>query len=84
MNDFSEKVYAVVKEIPKGKTRTYGEVACLAGYPGAARAVGNTLSKNYDPNIPCHRVVRADGKTGGYNRGTHKKAEILNAEKNEY
>lgn len=81
MNYFSEKVYAVVREIPKGKTRIYGEVACLAGYPGAARAVGNILSKNYDPNIPCHRVIRSDGQVGGYNRGTKKKAQILKAEK---
>jgi O-6-methylguanine DNA methyltransferase len=80
MSDFSERVYEVVKEIPKGETLTYGQVASLAGKPGAARAVGNILSKNYDPNIPCHRVIRADGKLGGYNRGTTRKAEILASE----
>jgi methylated-DNA-[protein]-cysteine S-methyltransferase len=74
--DFSNKVYAVVRKIPKGETLTYGQVAKLAGRPGAARAVGNILSKNYDPNIPCHRVIRADGKLGGYNRGVARKAEI--------
>jgi len=48
---------------------TYGEVAEAAGCPGAARAVGNIMSRNYEPDIPCHRVVRSDGKLGNYNRG---------------
>lgn len=81
MSTFSEKIYKVVKGIPKGETLTYGQVAVLAGRPGAARAVGTILSKNYDPNIPCHRVIRADGKLGGYNRGVEKKAKILESEK---
>jgi O6-methylguanine-DNA--protein-cysteine methyltransferase len=46
----------------------------------AYRAVGNILNKNYDPKIPCHRVVRSDGKTGGYNRGDKKKIELLKKE----
>ena len=66
---FSEKVYEVVQHIPKGKTMTYGEVAAKAGNPKAARAVGMLMSKNYNPRIPCHRVVRRDGKESGYNRG---------------
>lgn len=78
---FSESVFRVVKEIPKGKTLTYGQVAALAGHAGAARAVGNALSKNFDPKIPCHRVIRADGKLGGYNRGFEKKARMLKKEK---
>jgi O-6-methylguanine DNA methyltransferase len=45
---------------------TYGQVAAKAGKPGAARAVGTLMSKNYNPKIPCHRVVRSDGKVGGY------------------
>jgi methylated-DNA-[protein]-cysteine S-methyltransferase len=77
VTDFQKKVYAVVKRIPRGKTLTYKQVAKLAGSPKAFRAVGNVLNKNYDPNIPCHRVVRSDGQTGGYNRGASKKAEIL-------
>jgi len=81
MTDFSQRVYKTVKGIPKGETLTYGEVAILAGRPGAARAVGNILSKNFDPKVPCHRVIRADGKLGGYNRGAEKKAKILMAEK---
>ncbi|MCL5666252.1 MAG: MGMT family protein [Patescibacteria group bacterium] len=80
MESFKQKVYRVVRQIPKGKLLTYGQVAFLAGSPNACRAVGNILSKNFDPSIPCHRVVRADGKLGGYNRGRRKKCEILRSE----
>jgi methylated-DNA-[protein]-cysteine S-methyltransferase len=66
---FKENVFAVVGKIPKGKTMTYKEVAKAAGKPLAYRAVGNILSTNYDPKIPCHRVLRSDGKDSGYNRG---------------
>ena len=59
---------------------TYKEVARLAGRPKAYRAVGNILNKNHDPAIPCHRVIRSDGKTGGYNRGTANKRELLKKE----
>lgn len=69
MKSFREKVYAVVRAIPKGTTLTYGAVARLAGSPGAARAVGSLMKANYDPSIPCHRVVRNDGTLGAYNRG---------------
>lgn len=71
---FGQRVFAIVAKIPKGKTLTYKEVAQAAGRPRAYRGVGNILSKNWNPNIPCHRVVRSDGKPGGYNRGgmTHK------------
>ena len=64
-------------KIPKGKTLTYKEVGRRAGRPKAYRAVGNILSTNYDPKIPCHRVVRSDGKPGGYNRGVEKKHKLL-------
>lgn len=77
---FKEKVLQVVKNIPKGKTMTYMEVAKKAGSSKAYRAVGNILNKNYDPSIPCHRVVRSDGKIGGYNRGSKKKKELLKQE----
>jgi O-6-methylguanine DNA methyltransferase len=59
---------------------TYKEVAILAGHPKAYRAVGNILHENYDPNIPCHRVIRSDGKTGGYNRGSGLKEKMLKLE----
>ena len=78
---FSKKVYAVVAKIPKGKTMTYGQVAAKAGKPRAARAVGMLMSKNFNKKIPCHRVVRSDGKMGGYNRGgSERKLEILREE----
>lgn len=77
---FQEKVYEIVKRIPKGSTLMYKEVAKLSGRPKAYRAVGNILNKNYNPEIPCHRVVRSDGKTGGYNRGAENKKKILKEE----
>ncbi len=81
MTSFIEDVYQVVTTIPKGKVMTYGEVAIAAGHPGAARAVGTVLSQNFDPSIPCHRVIRSDGKLGNYNRGgSDQKATILKAE----
>lgn len=80
MKTFQEKVFAVVKKIPKGKVLTYGEVARRALLPRAARAVGAVLRTNYDLRIPCHRVIRSDGTLGGYNRGTANKSKILNRE----
>ncbi len=74
---FRERVFGVVKQIKKGQILTYGEVAKRVGNPGAARAVGTILSTNFDPNIPCHRVIRSDGKMGGYNRGIENKEKIL-------
>ncbi len=77
---FTEKVFEYTKTIPIGETRTYSEVAFSIGHPASARAVGNALNKNYSKDIPCHRVVRSDGKTGGYNRGTEQKAQLLKKE----
>ncbi|MEK7576404.1 MAG: MGMT family protein [Patescibacteria group bacterium] len=78
---FKERVIGVVAKIPKGKTLTYKEVAQRAGSPRAYRAVGNILNKNYNPCVPCHRVVRSDGILGGYNRGTKKKILLLARER---
>ncbi len=75
--DFSSRVYEVVRRIPRGMVMTYGQVAKAAGSPRAARAVGTILSQNYDPTIPCHRVIRSDGRPGQYNRGSDRKREIL-------
>ena len=80
MITFKQKVFAIVKKIPKGSTLTYKEVAIRAGNPKAYRAVGNILNTNYDKNIPCHRVIRSDGKIGGYNRGSKKKEKLLREE----
>jgi len=69
MTSFIDKVHTVVKAIPPGSVMTYSAVADAAGHPGAARAVASLMAKNYDPAIPCHRVVRSDGTPGDYNRG---------------
>ena len=78
--DFKTKVFEVLKKIPKGKTLTYQQVATKAGSPKAYRAVGSIIGTNYDPKIPCHRVIRSDGSMGGYNRGIKAKIKLLKAE----
>lgn len=79
---FKQNVLEIVKQIPAGKTVTYGQVAAMAGNPRAARAVGMIMSQNYNPEVPCHRVIRADGKLGNYNRGgIEKKEQLLRDEK---
>lgn len=77
---FKDNVLKIVANIAKGKTLSYKEVAALAGRPKACRAVGNILNKNYDPKIPCHRVIRSNGQLGGYNRGVAKKEKLLKQE----
>ncbi len=67
MTRFTQKVYSLAQQIPKGKVATYSQLARLAGSPGAARAVGMSMKCNPDTSkIPCHRVVAADGKLTGY------------------
>lgn len=74
-------VKAVVREIPEGQVLTYKVVAEKAGNSKASRAVANIMAANYDPTVPCHRVIRSDGQMGGYNRGgIERKLEILKAE----
>lgn len=81
MKTFKEKVIEVVKAIPKGKILTYKEVAKKAGNEKASRVVGNLMAQNQDKNVPCHRVIRSDGKIGGYNGLQGKsKLEILKKE----
>ena len=82
IDSFKTRVQKVVRAIPKGKVMTYGEVARAAGSPGAYRAVGSIMSKNFDKTIPCHRVIMANGKLGSYNRpgGTETKRKRLKAE----
>ena len=81
MTPFKLKVFAVVKGIPKGEVLTYREVAKKAGSPRAFRAVGSILKGNFDPSVPCHRVIKNDGTLGDYNRGgTSQKQKILTAE----
>ena len=67
MNTFREKVYIVAHTIPKGRVATYGQLAKMAGSPGAARAVGMCMKCNTDTKkVPCHRVVDSDGRLTGY------------------
>ncbi|MCH8986628.1 MGMT family protein [Patescibacteria group bacterium] len=84
ITSFQEKVFAAVKKIPKGEVRSYKEVAAFINRPESARAVGNALNKNRDAQIPCHRVIRADGDIGGYGGGygggIKKKKELLQKE----
>ncbi|MEM4245331.1 MAG: MGMT family protein [Candidatus Nanoarchaeia archaeon] len=77
---FSEKVYKITKQIPKGKVSTYGEIA-KALNTKAYRAVGNALHVNpYAPVVPCHRVVKSNGNLGGFGGGIQKKIRLLESE----
>ena len=81
MKTFRDRVHKVVKGIPSGSVMTYKEVAKKAGSPNAFRAVGNIMAKNKSKEIPCHRVIRSDGKLGGYGMGgIRKKKQILISE----
>ena len=81
MTTFKQRVQKIVSEIPKGKTMTYKEVATFAGSPGASRAVGSIMKGNFDKTVPCHRVIRSNGKVGEYNRGgSSKKLSLLKKE----
>ena len=77
---FQRKVFEVVRKIPREKVLSYKVVAKLAGSPRAWRAVGNVLNKNRNPKIPCHRIIRSDGKIGGYKNGIGKKIALLKKE----
>lgn len=73
-----QKLLRVVAGIPSGSVCSYGEVARLAGFPKGARFAGNTLARNPFPVfIPCHRVIRADGRIGGFGAGTEMKRKML-------
>ena len=79
---FQEEVLKLVKQIPKGKLMTYGEIAReITGSVRAARAVGQAVATNpYPVVVPCHRVVRSDGDVGGYSLGVDKKIRLLSEE----
>ena len=65
--EFQVKVWNEISKIPYGETRTYKDLPIAIGRPNSSRAVANACGKNpYPPTIPCHRVVRSDGKLGGY------------------
>lgn len=78
MTLFEEKVYKVVRKIPRGKVTTYQVIAKAIGRPKAVRAVGNALNKSPGmPKVPCHRVIRSDGSVGGFASGPKKKIVLL-------
>ena len=80
---FQLKVWSYLKKIPKGKLKTYAQVAKAIGKPKSVRAVANAIGKNpFPPKIPCHRVIRSDGKLGGYSAkgGIKTKKKLLKNE----
>ena len=82
--EFQLKVWNYLRKIPKGKVKTYKDVAKAIGKPLAVRAVANAIGKNpYPPKIPCHRVIRSDGSLGGYSGkgGIERKLHLLRSEK---
>lgn len=81
--EFQRKVQEACQKIPRGEVWSYGELAAAAGAPGAARAVGSVMRTNRFPLvIPCHRVVAAGGKLGGFScpSGVEMKQKLLAAE----
>jgi O-6-methylguanine DNA methyltransferase len=79
-NEFTVRVLSVVRRIPPGRVATYGDVAALAGRPRAARAVGNIMRGCRRPDVPCHRVIAAGGRLGGYGGREVLKRALLLAE----
>ncbi len=74
-------VYKLVMEIPSGKIATYGDIANALGHPFASRLVGKILNKNPNPiSVPCHRIIRSNGKLGGYAYGSVAKRKLLEKE----
>jgi methylated-DNA-[protein]-cysteine S-methyltransferase len=81
---FHQRVYAVARAIPPGEVLTYGEVAKRLGEPGASRAVGQALGSNpFAPVVPCHRVLAAGGRSGGFSAegGASTKLRMLEIER---
>lgn len=77
---FTRRVLHVLRRIPAGRVATYGDVAALAGRPGAARAVGQIMRRADEPGLPYHRVVAAGGRVGGFGRSPQLKVQLLTAE----
>ena len=77
---FAARVLSVVRRIPPGRVATYGDVAAMAGRPRAARSVGNIMRTCARPDVPCHRVIGAGGRLGGYGGREPMKRALLAAE----
>ncbi len=80
VTSFADRVLFVVRRIPPGRVATYGDVAFMAGRPNAARAVGNIMRDCRRPDVPCHRVIAAGGRLGGYGGRETLKRALLAAE----
>jgi len=80
LNTFTQRVLTVVRRIPAGRVATYGDVAKMAGKPRAARAVGNIMRDCGRRDVPCHRVIAAGGRLGGYGGSEFLKRSLLLAE----
>lgn len=79
--DFQFAVWQALLDVPSGQCISYAQLAAACGHPGAARAVGSAVAANpVALLIPCHRVVRQDGRTGGYRWGEARKQALLTAE----
>ena len=82
LGPFARSVYEALLSVPPGETVAYGELAEMAGYPRAARAVGNVMAANSNPVVvPCHRVIRADGSLGNYGDDPTWKGRLLEHER---
>lgn len=77
---FTRRVLALLRRVPPGRVVTYGDLAALAGRPGAARAVGNIMREAGEPGLPYHRVIAAGGRLGGYGGNETMKAALLRRE----
>ena len=82
--EFQKRVWNEIKKIPEGETRSYKDIAVALRKPNSSRAVANACGKNpFLEDIPCHRVIRSDGKLGGYSGkgGVKQKLNLLKREK---
>ena len=79
-SEFAQRVLAAVRRIPTGRVATYGDIAALAGRPRAWRAVGSIMRDCRVPAVPCHRVIAAAGRLGGYGGNEAMKGALLRAE----
>jgi O-6-methylguanine DNA methyltransferase len=79
-SDFARRVLSAVRRIPPGRVATYGDIAAAAGRPRAWRAVGTIMRGCASPGVPCHRVIAAAGRLGGYGGNEAMKSALLRAE----
>jgi O-6-methylguanine DNA methyltransferase len=80
MTPFARRVMHLLRTVPPGRVVTYGDLARLAGRPGAARAVGNIMREADEPGLPYHRVIAAGGRLGGYGGQEGLKQALLRQE----